>query len=145
MLIIDVLIVFAVIVVVLFVLHNWGGYLVNKWMPADNMKQGDVMYIYLNNEYNRKATISKVEENRVFIYDKLPLPLSYRGKFYAVGVDVSDNSRFLYMRKRRYIIPCRIVERFRKSIGLDQYLDNLPVSEVEETEDNEEKEAEDEV
>ena len=75
----------------------------------------------------------------------LLLPLSYRGKFYAVGVDVSDNSRFLYMRKRRYIIPCRIVERFRKSIGLDQYLDNLPVSEVEETEDNEEKEAEDEV
>lgn len=144
MLIIDVLIVFAVIVGVLFVLHNWGGYLVNKWMPADNMKQGDVMYIYLNNEYNRKATISKVEENRVFIYDKLPLPLSYRGKFYAVGVDVSDNSRFLYMRKRS-IIPCRIVERFRKSIGLDQYLDNLPVSEVEETEDNEEKEAEDEV
>ena len=138
-----VLICLAVLVVFLFV--RCGGYFVNKWMPADNMKQGDVMYIYLNNEYNRKATISKVEENRVFIYDKLPLPLSYRGKFYAVGVDVSDNSRFLYMRKRRYIIPCRIVERFRKSIGLDQYLNNLPVSEVEEAEDNEEKEAEDEV
>ena len=138
-----VLICLAVLVVFLFV--RWGGYFVNKWMPADNMKKGDVMHIYLNNEYNRSATISKVEESRLFIYDKLPLPLSYRGKFYAVGVDVSDNSRFLYMKKRIYIIPCRIVERFRKSIGLDQYLDNLPVSEVEETEDNEEKEAEDEV
>lgn len=145
MLIIDVLIVFAVIVGVLFVLHNWGGYFVNKWMPADNMKKGDVMHIYLNNEYNRSATISKVEESRLFIYDKLPLPLSYRGKFYAVGVDVSDNSRFLYMKKRIYIIPCRIVERFRKSIWLDQYLDNLPVSDSGEAEETEEKEADDEV
>lgn len=142
MLVIKCLIAFVVIVGIMFVaFHIWGGYFVNEWMPADNMKKGDVMHIYLNNEYNRKATISKVEENRIIIYDKLPLPLSYRGKFYAVGVDMSDNTRFIYVRKRRYIIPCRIVERFRKSIGLDQYLDNLPVSEVEETEDNEEKEA----
>lgn len=137
----DVLFLIALIVGFVIVLFAFfGGYFVNKWMPADNMKQGDVMYIYLNNEYNRKATISKVEENRLFIYDKLPLPLSYRGKFYAVGVDVSDNSRFLYMKKRIYIIPCRIVERFRKSIGLDQYLDNLPVSDAGEAEENEEKE-----
>lgn len=138
-----VLICLAVLVVFLFV--RCGGYFVNKWMPADNMKKGDVMHIYLNNEYNRSATISKVEESRLFIYDKLPLPLSYRGKFYAVGVDVSDNSRFLYMKKRIYIIPCRIVERFRKSIGLDQYLDNLPVSDAGEAEETEEKEADDEV
>lgn len=142
----DVLFLIALIVGFVIVLFAFfGGYFVNKWMPADNMKQGDVVYIYLNNEYNRKATISKVEENRLFIYDKLPLPLSYRGKFYAVGVDVSDNSRFLYMKKRMYIIPCRIVERFRKSIGLDQYLDNLPVSDAGEAEENEEKEADDEV
>lgn len=146
MLVIKCLIAFVVIVGIMFVaFHIWGGYFVNEWMPADNMKKGDVMHIYLNNEYNRKATISKVEENRIIIYDKLPLPLSYRGKFYAVGVDMSDNTRFIYVRKRRYIIPCRIVERFRISIGLDQYLDNLPVSEDEENYNNEEKEAEDEV
>nr|UWI25186.1 MAG: hypothetical protein [Bacteriophage sp.] len=146
MLVIKCLIAFVVIVGIMFVaFHIWGGYFVNEWMPADNMKKGDVMHIYLNNEYNRKATISKVEENRIIIYDKLPLPLSYRGKFYAVGVDMSDNTRFIYVRKRRYIIPCRIVERFRISIGLDQYLDNLPVSEDEENDNNEEKEAEDEV
>lgn len=145
--VITILIVFSVLIGILFVLYvGWGGYFVNKWMPADNMKQGDVVHIYLNNEYNRKATISKVEDRRIFIYDKLPLPVSYRGKFYAVGVDVSDNARFLYMRKRRYIIPCRIVERFRRCIGLDQYLDNLPVSDPVEDEDKEEKEeSEDEV
>lgn len=144
--IIDYLIVIALILGFIFVLFFlFGGYFVNKWMPADNMKKGDVMHIYLNNKYNRNATISKVDGNRIFIYDKLPLPLSYRGKFYAVGVDVSDNSYFIYVRKRRYIIPCRIVERFRVSIGLDQYLDNLPVSEDEGNENNEEKEEEDEV
>lgn len=145
MLIINLFIVLAVIVGILFLF--WGGYFVNKWMPADNMKKGDVMHIYLNNEYNRSATISKVEANRLFIYDKLPLPISYRGKFYAVGVDVADNSRFLYMRKRMYIIPCRIIERFRKSVGLDQYMDNLPISEPEEEdkEESEETEAGDEV
>lgn len=115
----------AVLVVFLFV--RWGGYFVNKWMPADNMKKGDVMHIYLDNEYNRSATISKVEESRIVIYDRLPLPLSYRGKFYAAGIDPTDNSQYLYMRKRRYIIPCRIIERFRKRFGLDQYMENLPV------------------
>ena len=34
------------------------------------------------------------------------------------------------MRKRRYIIPCRIVERFRKRFGLPEDTDNLPETEA---------------
>lgn len=121
------LIAVAIAVSLIVVIRSYGGYFLNRWMPKDNMRQGNVIHIYLDNEYNRSATISKVEESRIVIYDRLPLPLSYRGKFYATGIDPTDNSQYLYMRKRRYIIPCRIIERFRKRFGLDQYMENLPV------------------
>lgn len=121
------LIAVAIAVSLIVIIRSYGGYLLNRWMPKDNMRQGDVIHIYLNNEYNRSATISKVEGSSIVIYDRLPLPMSYRGKFYAAGTDLTDNIQYLYMRKRRYIIPCRIIERFRRRFGLDQHMENLPV------------------
>lgn len=126
--------------------YLYGGCIVNKLMKYDYMKQGDNVHIYLNGEYNRDATISKVDRYHIYIYGKLPLPLSYRGKFYAMGKDNIDGSHFIYVKKRFYIIPCRMVERFRKAIGLDQYLGNLPETPENSDEQTEaEKEEEDEV
>lgn len=84
------------------------------------------MHIFLDDEYNRSATISSVTKSKIVIYDKLPLPLTYRGKFYAVGEDAADGGKFIYVSKHYHVIPCRIVERFRRRFGLPEDIDNLP-------------------
>ena len=78
------------LVLFLVAFYYFAGYFVNKCMPKIYLKQGDVMYIFLDDEYNRSATISSVTKSKIVIYDKLPLPLTYRGKFYAVGEDAVE-------------------------------------------------------
>jgi hypothetical protein len=118
------------LVLFLVAFYYFAGYFVNKCMPKIYLKQGDVMYIFLDDEYNRSATISSVTKSKIVIYDKLPLPLTYRGKFYAVGEDAADGGKFIYVSKHYHVIPCRIVERFRKRFGLPEDTDNLPETEA---------------
>jgi hypothetical protein len=60
------------------------------------------------------------------LYGKFPVPLHYRGKFYAVG-KMSDGHTLMYLGKRRLYILMRFVELFRKIARTPEYLDNTPV------------------
>lgn len=73
--------------------RGWIGSKVAKLLPFATIQQGDKVHIYLNGEYNRTATLSKVAVDCVYIYDSaIRLPLSHRGRFYGIGVDAADGS-----------------------------------------------------
>jgi len=65
------------------------------------IKVGDKMHVYLDGVFNRTATVSKVEPYRVFIYDKLPLHIGYRGRFYATG-RTADGRSLVYVGNRNH-------------------------------------------
>lgn len=57
----------------------------NLFLPKDPVKPGKEAHIYLDGRYNRTATINRIEGDCIYLYDKFPVPLHYRGKFYSVG------------------------------------------------------------
>ncbi|HBG40234.1 MAG TPA: hypothetical protein DDW85_02320 [Porphyromonadaceae bacterium] len=79
--------------------------------PDRPLKAGDQVSIYLDNKYNRTATISDISSNQIAIYDKLYLPVSYTGKFYCAYYRASRS--ILYCRKR-YFHLVKIAEALRK-------------------------------
>lgn len=100
------LVIIAVLVLCVLGLGLLGGFLVNLAMPKAFLQKGDKVDIFLDGVYNRTATISGVTGDRLFIYDTLPLPLDYRGKFYAKGTDM-DGVEFWYLKNRKhyYLVP----------------------------------------
>lgn len=87
-------------VLAIVLLAAFGGGLVNKLLPDEPLQVGDQVEIFLDGVYNRTATITGVTADRIYIYDTLPLPLGYRGKFYAMGYDI-DGVEFWYLRNRK--------------------------------------------
>lgn len=57
----------------------------NLFLPYDPITPGKSITVYLDGKFNRVATITSIENGCIYVYDKFPLPLHYRGKFYAVG------------------------------------------------------------
>lgn len=98
----------------------------NLFLPKDPVKPGKEAHIYLDGRYNRTATINRIEGDCTYLYGKFPVPLHYRGKFYAVG-KMSDGHTLMYLGKRRLYILMRFVELFRKIARTPEYLDNTPV------------------
>jgi hypothetical protein len=98
----------------------------NLFLPKDPVKPGKEAHIYLDGRYNRTATINRIEGDCIYLYGKFPVPLHYRGKFYAVG-KMSDGHTLMYLGKRRLYILMRFVELFRKIARTPEYLDNTPV------------------
>ena len=119
------------VVVVLYALWlvggwEWIGSKVAKLLPAAKLQKGDKAHIYLNGRYNRTATLSKVVADSVYIYDnKVKLPLDYRGRFYGIGVDSQDGSRFIYLSNRSYFRIIRVAELMRKAFRLIEDETNL--------------------
>ena len=98
--------------------------------PDATIQKGDKTCIFLNGKYNRTATISGVSENRLFLYDNnVGLPIDYRGKFYAVGVDVNDGSRLVYVKNGKYFRFVRMAEMIRKVFNVMDISENLIVEE----------------
>ena len=132
-------IVLAVLFVVLLVIL-WG-FLVNLMLPKRYSAVGDKMSIFLDGVYDRDATITGIGLDRVLIYDnKLPLPLAYRGRFYAVGCD-RDGIELWYMADKRLYWLVPYAEKIRKRYKLIDCPFNyvpqeepLPVEAVEATE-----------
>lgn len=76
---------FIALVAVLWAIdaRGWIGSKVAKLLPKVMIQQGDKVHIYLNGEYNRTATLSKVEVDYVYIYDS-----AVRLPFLTVGVSM---------------------------------------------------------
>lgn len=108
------------VVLIVYLLFGGGredlGDMLNKLFPHVPMQKGDKADIFINGKYNRTATISNVVVDGVYVYEKLKLPLSYRGRFYAIGVDAVDNSTLIYILhgKHRCFRYIRLAEFIRK-------------------------------
>lgn len=89
-----------------------------RLFPADPFGLNDKAEIFLNGKYNRKATITDISADKVVIYGKLPLPVDYRGKFYAVGVDTSDGSKLIYLKNKKYYRYVKAAEIVRKAFSV---------------------------
>ena len=108
-------IVLAVLFVVLLVIL-WG-FLVNLMLPKRYSAIGEKVSIFLDGVYNRDATISGIGQEKIVLYDRLPLPIAYRGKFYAVGCD-RDGIELWYMADKRLYWLVPYAERIRKRYKL---------------------------
>lgn len=97
----------------------------NLFLPKDPVKPGKKAHIYMDGRYNRTATVSRIEEDCIYLYDKFPVPLHYRGKFYSVG-KMSDGHTLMYLGKKKLYILMRFVELFRRIARTPEYLDNTP-------------------
>lgn len=102
------------------------GTLVAKLLPKVSIQQGDKLHIYLNGEYNRTATLSRVAVDCVYIYNSaIKLPLSYRGRFYGLGIDATDGSHVVFITRHRHYRLIRVAEIIRKVFGLPNEDGNL--------------------
>lgn len=76
------------------------------------IKANDKVHIYLSGKYNRTATVNKVESHRMFIYEKLPLHIEHRGRFYATG-RTADGRSLTYVANRNHFCYVRLAELLR--------------------------------
>lgn len=104
-------IVLAVLLVVVLV-YLWG-FLVKLVLPERYSAVGDKVSIFLDGIYNREATITGIGQEKVVIYDTLPLPLEYRNKFYGVGYD-SNGVEIWYLADKSLYWLVPYAERIRK-------------------------------
>lgn len=131
----------SAIVLILALVFAYGGLretlgdLVVKIFPKNRSQKGDSVDIFLNGKYNRTATISRISADKIVIYDRLPLPLDYRGRFYAIGNDVNDGSCLIYIGNRKHYRFVRLAEIIRKAFAVMDDVDNLRSS-MEDLEDN---------
>lgn len=105
---------------------------VHKIYPLDPVAVGRKINIYQDNSYNRTATVTGLFRNRVVIYDVLPLPIHYRGKFYSMGY-TSDGYSLMFIGKKKLIFLARLAELIRKIVNTPEYQGDLPGETSEET------------
>lgn len=117
----------SVVLAVIFVLaiaFLWG-FLVTLAFPKRLSAVGDKVFIFLDGVYNREATITGIGQEKVVIYETLPLPLAYRGKFYGVGCD-RDGVEMWYLADRRLYWLVPYAERIRKRYKIIDCAFNFP-------------------
>ena len=116
-----------ILLVVLFLAFWWlgGKELVGEWLtglfPVERLKKGDKVDVFLDGKYNRTATIT----GSMLIYDRLPLPVDYRGTFYATGVDQNDGSKLVYVKNRKHFKLVRAAELVKKVFNVLDDAENL--------------------
>lgn len=127
----DLIIILSAIAVILALLFVYGGLretmgdFIIKILPKNYTQKGDKVEIFLNGKHNRTATISRISDERIVIYNSLPLPLGYRGRFYGIGVDENDGSRLVYVGNRRHFRFVRMSEIIRKAFAVMDEIENL--------------------
>ncbi len=93
--------------------------------PKDRMKKGDKIDVFIDGAYNRTATITGIKASEIIIYEAFPLPLSYRGPFYATGIDQSSGSTLTYVKSRKNFKYVRAAEYIRKNFAILDDAENL--------------------
>jgi hypothetical protein len=90
--------------------------------PVAPMQPGKKIAVFMDNKYNRTATICKNLVAGVVIYDRIMLPVHYRNKFYAVGY-LEDGHKLLYITNRKLFWLAYLAEIERKYMGCPDYND----------------------
>lgn len=90
--------------------------------PVYPVKKGNKTNVYIDGAFNRTATITDIKPDYLTVYDKLPLPIHYRGKFYAVG-RMSDGHTVMFLGKKKLYLLMRFAELIRKIMRTPEYLD----------------------
>ena len=116
----------------------------HKIYPLDPVEKGKKVNIYQDNVYNRTATVTGLYRDRLVIYDALPLPVNYRGKFYSIGY-TSDGFTLLFLGRKRLYFLARMAELIRKIVRTPEYMDNIPDDATTETQKESDEEVEDEL
>lgn len=106
--------------------------LVHKIYPLDPVTVGKTINIYQDNTYNRTATVTGLHSDRVVIYDVLPLPVHYRGRFYSVGY-TSDGYSLMFIGRKKLYFLARLAELIRKIANTPEYQGDLLGESAEET------------
>jgi len=124
----------VIVAILLFVLFAYlkyvdRGFMISKCFPYKPMKAGDKVHIYINNVYNRSATISQVSGRLLYIYIKLPLEIEYRGRFYATGV-LGGGERLIFVPQHKYLYLAVLAEAVRKIFGITECIENLPIGDL---------------
>ncbi len=126
------LIIVMAILAVIF-LFIGGKEMIGEWLtsllPKDRMSVGDKVNVFMNGEYNRTATITRIKADTLYIYDTIPLPIAYRGSFYATGVCQDDGSKLVFVKTRKYYKFVRVAEIIRKAFNVIDDTDNLQPTE----------------
>ena len=89
----------VIVLVILWFLglnERFGYMLLYNLFPTTYPSRGDKIDIFINGQYNRKATVTACCYDWIVIYDAIQLPVDYRGNFYAIGVD-GDGNKILYV------------------------------------------------
>ena len=108
------------------------GELLTKLFPSDYMRVGDKIDVFMDGAYNRTATITGIDQDHIIIYGTLQLPIEFRGRFYATGVDQTDGTRLVYVKTRKYFKFVRAAELVREYFSvLDDPNNLIPVTEEE--------------
>ncbi|RHK53065.1 hypothetical protein DW060_00985 [Leyella stercorea] len=124
---------------------EWIGEKVAQLLPKAPLTAGEKVVIFLNGEYNRTATITKVGAEYLYIYGgSVKLPVDYRGRFYGYGVDTNDGSRIVFLKYRKHYRLVRLAEYIRKCFCVIEDEDNLVPDCMDNTTDKEESEVSDE-
>ena len=80
-----------------------------KLYPNEPIRVGDMIDIYVDGHHDRSAYVSAVEPGYIVIYDKLHLPVSFRGKFYSAGY-MEDGHALMFIGRRRLLFLPHIPE-----------------------------------
>lgn len=94
--------------------------------PVDIIRKGRKVSVYVDGKFNREATISGISPDYLLVYEKLPLPINYRGKFFASG-RMSDGHTIMFLGEKRLYILMRFAELFRKIANAPEYEAQMPV------------------
>lgn len=134
------IIVCSIVICIVILLWIFGGLretlgdFVNGIFPKEPLKAGDKVAVFLDGKHNRTATISRIHTDKIFIYDRVALPVDYRGKFYARGVDTNDGSKLIYLAHRKHFRFVRAAELVRYIFNVQDDEDMMPVTEEEQIE-----------
>lgn len=93
-----------------------------KLYPDEPLKDGGNVNIYIDGRYNRNAMISQITPDYIIIYNKLPLPVCFRGKFYSVGY-MNDGHSLMFLGRKRLFFLAHVAELIRKIAGTPEYQD----------------------
>lgn len=119
----------AVVLLILFWRYkeDFGRLLISCIFPKYKIGNGDNVNVYLNGEYNRTAKVTGISSERMIIYGCLPLPISYRGRFYAAAFS-ENGDRLIYVGNKRHFRFVRVAEVVRKMFEVTDYDNFIPDS-----------------
>lgn len=116
---ISIVIIVGVLVVILVTM-----FMIYRVYPVDVLAKDVEVNIYLDGKYNRTATITDVRRDFLTVYERLPLPIHYRGKFYATG-RMSDGHTLMFLGRKKFYFLMRFAELIRKLVHTPEYQEQL--------------------